>query len=352
MTKTYPIVAAKNLAEAPARGLWRRRVRDESELLPARAHEVLVYRVQGRFVVDHDQRRASDDDVAAASHVSVVDVSVDAPVLVELKVRSADATDFTVHVTFRCTVTDAVLVVRNGLTDATGFLLEYLRGMPDIFQIGQDFRLQELDRVQRALSAFVTSSVVHDPPLLPGIRIRMAGVQVLTPAEVETFEHRRRELSRDHVLADDQQSHEHRYAERALRHDLDLNTERLEARLAMMRRLAQEQVADPETALLYGMATGELSSVEAGAILRDRAERREAAAQETARRRAALHFELLRDLVNSSAGEFANIDRDKLDLFLDKLIDEATEAVDRATEAPRLTAGETRRLPGEARGAE
>ena len=76
---------------------------------------MLVYRVDGDYLLDSARLRRGDDDVVRATHVSVVDMRSGAPVVVELSIPSRDAAEFAVHATFACTVTDPVAVVRDGV---------------------------------------------------------------------------------------------------------------------------------------------------------------------------------------------------------------------------------------------
>ena len=77
-------------------------------------HEVLVYRVGDKYVIDSRQLRDSDDVVVDASSVSVVSVRPDTEVEVSFTVNSKDASVFTVSVTFVCSVTEPDVVVRDG----------------------------------------------------------------------------------------------------------------------------------------------------------------------------------------------------------------------------------------------
>ena len=79
------------------------------------AHHELVYRVSGRYVLDRTVCRGNDDRVMNATHVSLVDTRRNAPVTVGFWIPSGDAASFEVTVTFICTVTDAVAVVRDGV---------------------------------------------------------------------------------------------------------------------------------------------------------------------------------------------------------------------------------------------
>jgi len=112
MTSSYPIVTQLELDDL-TRG-WRGKRRDRSEIPKIKAHEVLVYRVGDKYVIDSRQLRDSDDVVVDASSVSVVSVRPDTEVEVSFTVNSKDASVFTVSVTFVCSVTEPDVVVRDG----------------------------------------------------------------------------------------------------------------------------------------------------------------------------------------------------------------------------------------------
>ena len=113
----YPIIKSGSLEPSPRRGLLGlgRRYRDGSEVPKADAHHVLVYRVNGDYLVDRGRLRLDDEQVLNATFVSVVDMRLGAPVVVEIPVPSRDASQFTMRVTFGCTVKDPLAVVRNGI---------------------------------------------------------------------------------------------------------------------------------------------------------------------------------------------------------------------------------------------
>lgn len=121
MIQNYPITGGGPLEPAPKRGFLGlgRRYRDGSEVPKADAHQVLVYRVDGDYLVDRGRLGSSDEQVVNATHVSVVDMRRSAQVVVELPIPSRDASDFMMRVTFACTVTDPLVVVREGINAAS-----------------------------------------------------------------------------------------------------------------------------------------------------------------------------------------------------------------------------------------
>src|SRR5262245_5392003 len=122
---SYPIVIGRGLDEARRRGpLGIRSARREVDemIRPDAGHHVLVYKVDNDYVLDNGGRSGRDEQVVRASHVSVVDMRREAPVVVEFPVPSKDSAEFTVRVTFGCTVTDPITIVRDGITDPQAIL--------------------------------------------------------------------------------------------------------------------------------------------------------------------------------------------------------------------------------------
>ncbi|AHH22337.1 hypothetical protein NONO_c75820 [Nocardia nova SH22a] len=349
MAQSYPIVAHRTLDPVQRRLLFKRS-REAGEMPRASAHEVLVYRVGGQFVVDKDVRRLSDDQVVQATHVSVVDVSVDVPVLVELTLPAAEAGDFTLHATFACTVTDPAIVVGNGRQDTATFLATYLRGVPQIFEIGQRYRIDEVAEMRRELSAWVTSCVVTDPPIESGMRIRLASAHVLDPQQYRDYQDRRREelfahsltrLKDDHIAELDEshqttrhrsglreQGYDHEIAARAAQHDSILRKHRVAEHLSITQQTFDAIGSNPELASLYAQTVGEESSTQYASYLRERArqdaEYRSVERIEAVRRQT----ELLRHFLDNNGADF--IDPAKLELLAGNMIDDYTRTLGRA----------------------
>jgi hypothetical protein len=337
VSNTYPIVAQRNLDDVRKRK-FRRRSREIGELLKPSAHEVLVYRVGDQFIVDHGARTATDEQVVMANHVSLVDMSVDAPVLIELKIPADGAAEFTVHVTFTCTVTDPAMVVRNGKLDAKVFLEFYLRGIPDLVDIGQRHRIDEINEMRRELVSWLTSFVINDPPM----------EHVLTPEELLEFEKRRRDQSyahsltrqredqdaelqdvrqsRQHVYQDREQEHEIRSASRAQTHDISLQSERSSAQLDEMQKLVDRVGRDPHLATFLAMASGGIDAVDVARLLREEARAALARRQDEEREIRLRKLDLLQDIIKGD-GDYLNIDPNKLEVFIDRLVDDVTKEV-------------------------
>ena len=103
-------------------GRWDLRSAGNTDIPKIKPHEVLVWRVGGRYVVDRRELRANDDTVVRASSVSIVSVRPGTEVEVSFRIDSQDSAEFTVKVIFICSVTDPVIVVRDGQVNAADAL--------------------------------------------------------------------------------------------------------------------------------------------------------------------------------------------------------------------------------------
>jgi hypothetical protein len=178
----YPIVAQHELGDPERRGplglVKRRQLEDIPKIKP---HEVLVWRVGSRYVVDRRELRAHDDILVRASSVSVVSVRPDTEVGVSFRIDSQDAAEFVVKVTFICSVLDPVVVVRDGQVNAADALIAYLRGYQDLFNLGLMYPIKEINKVRTEMAVQVKSYMTLRPPKIPGIDVTSATVQIETP---------------------------------------------------------------------------------------------------------------------------------------------------------------------------
>lgn len=185
---SYPIVAQYQLDDPDRRGpfgiLKSRKGGDIPKIKP---HEVLVWRVGGRYIVDRRELRTHDDTVVRASSVSVVSVRPDTEVEVSFKIDSQDAAEFTVKVTFICSVLDPVVVVRDGQVNAADALIAYLRGYQDLFDLGLKHPIREINKVRTEMALQVKSYMTLRPPKIPGMEITSATVQIETPPVLADF---------------------------------------------------------------------------------------------------------------------------------------------------------------------
>ncbi|MER6355183.1 hypothetical protein ABT186_26040 [Streptomyces sp. NPDC001634] len=205
MVERYPLVEQREYGRPQKRvGLLHKRpARDEDELPRLAAHEVRVFRLGEDYVEDHGLLRCDDSVVVAASSVTVVDRRVGVPVVVEMRIPSAEAGDFTLRTTFHCTVTDARAVVRDGITDVEALLFGYLRGIPGLTEEGADLPIVESGTVRRRIDARLTAYLEMRPPVVSGLNAVPSAVDVLTPEElaahVREVEEARRALEKDRL---------------------------------------------------------------------------------------------------------------------------------------------------------
>ncbi|MGW3966495.1 hypothetical protein ACWED2_42230 [Amycolatopsis sp. NPDC005003] len=228
MTESYPIVEQRSLDPAQVKGkfFWRKEYREHGELPRPNAHQVFVYRADGEYVLDSAQRRLDEEQVVNATHVSLVDLTRDAEVIVELAIPCAEAEDFTMRVTFVCTVTNPVSVVREGRGDAQTLLRAYLKSHHRIFELGLKYRLDEVNEVRRDVNAQVKAFTTLKPPVISGIAVELRSVEVLTPDEVRQLMGNRRSLEYQHELDTTQQRLDHSLTKERQHHDQYLERDR------------------------------------------------------------------------------------------------------------------------------
>jgi hypothetical protein len=247
MSSKYPIVDARALGETSKRGFLGlgRPVRGSAELPTPQAHQVLVYRVAGDFVLDPDRLGRSAGEVVNATNVSVVDISRDVEVAVRLQIPSGEASDFTVVATFVCCVTDPVTVVRNGQSDAQASLHAYLRGHRKIFELGLDHLMSDINEVRRSVGAQIMAYTTVKPPLIPGITASLASVEVLTPDELAEFERSRRGQRKDATLRQEQLTWEqqHQRAQQSGEHEFQFRQHQQDTLVASDKQRAEQIMA-------------------------------------------------------------------------------------------------------------
>jgi hypothetical protein len=313
MTPAYPISDQRPLQEVAKRGPMglRRSRRDPDELPPVAASQVLVYRVGGEYVVDNGRRGLDDEQVVGASHVSVVDLTRNTPVRVELGIPSAEASEFTVQVTFLCTVTDATTVVREGQHDAGVFLLNYLRSHHRVFELGLDHKLSAINTVRRDVQAQVQAYTQLKPPTIPGMSVALASVEVRTPEELVEYYGKLRGLEFDQVIAAGgerntqllarmRRLHEQEQERQRQAYEQELARRQREFALREFAEVSQVVGDDPLKAAMYAHTRGELTTTELAAQLqaakdRDRADAAEWAALVRQDRRQDLEWDRTRE---------------------------------------------------------
>jgi hypothetical protein len=202
MSQPYPIIRQSPLKEPSRRRRWGPggARRTEGEVPTLNPHEVLVYRVNGHFIVDDGRRGLDDSRVVNATSVSVVNMRRGADVETIFEIASMDAANFAVQVNFVCSVIDPIMVVRDGQTDASEALLAYLKGYQPLFELGLRHPLSEINAVRREAGFHIKAFTTVNPPEIPGMSIALANVQVMTPDELAQHEERRRAEERERIL--------------------------------------------------------------------------------------------------------------------------------------------------------
>jgi hypothetical protein len=292
----YPVVRTEFLKDAPSRGVFGlgKKRRDAEELPKAGAHEVWVYRSDGRYVVNRGDLARDDDIVVRADCVSLVNISRGAPVTVEMTIPSAEATDFTMRITFACTVTDAALVVK-GNVQASEVILAYLQRDSKLAHLALNLRVRDLNQLRREATARIRAYTEVKPPDVLGLDLRFLGVEVLTPPDLEKFEKQRREAAAEHklmrqrvgysqddeldaerhsqglagqrrggkhVAERDDQDHGHRQAVKEQKHSQQLQAEGLQFARDEVDFAYHSFGDDPLKALLFAQAKGEIDAKE------------------------------------------------------------------------------------------
>ena len=214
----YPIISQRTLPKASRRGprgIMPAR-RDASELPLPNAHEAVVYKSGGTYIVDDGRTRTSDSHVVNATNITVVDMREDAPVAVETSIASAGELEFIVRATFLCTVRKPEEVVNAGLRDITTSLTHYLIQHQPLFHLGEDYHLSEISVVRRNVTAEVRAFFSVRPPQFRGLDVKLGNILVLTPDELHKTQ---REREMETLLMSEQQQMQHQLAKE--RADLD-----------------------------------------------------------------------------------------------------------------------------------
>ncbi|MFG2482397.1 hypothetical protein ACGFSI_06495 [Streptomyces virginiae] len=223
----YPLVEERVLAPAPRTGrrFWNQPTRSYDELPRVSAHQVLVYRTGDQYLTDHGVRGPGDETVLNAGSVTVVDCRTAVPVTVGTDVPSAETDGFTVQVAFHCTVTDPVAVVREGVVDVESRLLGYLRALPGLTDVTQEWPLEAGKEVSRRLTARLISYLEMEPPRIAGLSVGDPYLTVLTPQEFADQQRRADE---------DRRAREHDRVKEAVRREREqMEHEREKERKAM-----------------------------------------------------------------------------------------------------------------------
>jgi hypothetical protein len=236
----YPIIDQRSLPKAGRRGPWgiAGPRRETSELPLPNAHEAVVYKTSGTYVVDDGRSRTTDDHVTDATNISVVDMREDAPVTVTATIPSAGATEFVVQVTFLCTVKKPEDVVEAGLRDLTAPLTQYLIRHLPLFHVGENYHLNQITEVRHNVTAEVRAYVSYRPARFRGVEVKLGNIQVMTPDEVGA---KKRASEMEGLLSEDQQQWDHRLARQKTELEEDLR--RREEQSELDRRRHEQEMA-------------------------------------------------------------------------------------------------------------
>jgi hypothetical protein len=229
----YPIISQRTLPKASRRGprgiLPARR--DAGELPLPNAHEAVVYKSGGSYIVDDGRTRTSDSHVVNATNITVVDMREDAPVAAEASIPSAGELEFVVRVTFLCTVRKPEEVVDAGLRDITTSLTNYVIQHQPLFHLGEDYHLNQISVVRRNVTAEVRAFFSVRPPQFRGLDVKLGNILVLTPDELHK---QQREREMETLLMSEQQQMQFELAKE--RADLDEIRRKQDEEFELVRR--------------------------------------------------------------------------------------------------------------------
>lgn len=181
--------------------------------------------------------------VVGASSVTVVDRRIEVPVVVETRIPSAEAGDFTVRAWFHCTVTDPCAVVRDGVTDVEELLLARLREVPGLTEDGSDLPIVDTAGVRARIDARLTAYHEMRPSVVSGIRARHGVIEVLTPEEMSAYVEEMEKARRERLRRRQQEEMEQEAAlDRALREaELELKHEEIRNLQAMRKERNRQE---------------------------------------------------------------------------------------------------------------
>lgn len=207
----YPIIEQRSLPKAQRGAPWGigPRSRTASDIPLPNAHEAVVYKSGGGYVIDDGRSGLDDEHVRNATNITVVDMRVKAPVLAQLTIPAGGGAEFTVQVTFQCTVRRPEVVVEAGLHDLEGSLTQYLKQHQPLHHIGEKSELSDVSEVRRDVNAAVRAYVMLRPPDYRGMDVEVGSVEVLTPEDYAEFEQQRLKNRREGQLSSEEQRQKH-----------------------------------------------------------------------------------------------------------------------------------------------
>lgn len=251
----YPIISSHHLG-APVRR-YMRRVRRDGEIPTISSNQVLVYRVGSQHTLDNIRLPMDHDTVVNANFVAVVDTSRNVPVDVVVNIPSAEAADFIARVMFACHVLDPITVVLSGISDASAALSTYLRTDRALFELGLDFSLDQVNEVRPLVSSTVQAMTMLEPPDIPGLDVRLIGVELSTPDELAKFHGTRRSVLFDNEIARVRQGGRHDLEIHDKTHEQQMADRNWESQKRYVADLEQVIGTSPDAARRLGIVRGE-----------------------------------------------------------------------------------------------
>lgn len=163
--------------------------------------QAVVLRTGNKLVRADETGHANRDALDNATSYCVVDLAPLQPISVELRLPSGGVHDFTLRVTFLCTVTDAVRVVEAAPGDMRRALSDYLNGCAGLTRAGMPYGVHEAGNAEDAVRSQLDAYIIAKPLVLPGIRSELGPVEVLSPDDIREEERRAEKERREREAA-------------------------------------------------------------------------------------------------------------------------------------------------------
>ncbi|UBU11485.1 coiled-coil domain-containing protein [Nonomuraea gerenzanensis] len=274
MTLPYPITSQESLPQAGRRGPFGLGARERStgDIPVPRPHEAVVL-TDGDTYLSSKHRHLGEREkhVVNAVSYSVVDLTRDKPITVEMRLPWRGAEEFILRVTFAWTVVDEVAVVRAGHRDLAEAARAYLRGYDGLHQLGVRHPIEEAAAVRADAQLELEMYAQLTPLELPGMRVRITGIDVLDEQRVQaeqTREYRRRkheiELEREievqrRAYERDDRLEEHRLARDLARAQAENERELALTQAQNQRDLARAQAENERERLAHAARAREIT---------------------------------------------------------------------------------------------
>ncbi|MEV6925875.1 hypothetical protein AB0M46_15445 [Dactylosporangium sp. NPDC051485] len=189
MTDDYPVREIA-LGLVPRRGLGLIPARRNPATLPAQQPGVaLIFSTGDKWQVARGAIAGTESYVTSAVSVSVVqtrekDIEVDVPIP-----SNSHIDEFTVRCRFQCQVTDPVVAAQRGPIDLVKMLQNFLRADRGLLVKGQETDIGDVRELRIKVDARVRAWCRETTPNIPGLRVTLESVEVLTP--IAMIEHLR-----------------------------------------------------------------------------------------------------------------------------------------------------------------